>query len=387
MKILTNWWSWAYILITYGADQMSDLLTIAGKFDLNGEAFSCKPYGSGHIHDTYLLETKNEEIHRYILQRINTFVFTKPDAVQDNIWRILSFLKKREEVSKSLGIRDLGLIETMDGELAFIDTSGSYWRCFEYIDNTFVLENVQNPSQAFEGARLFGDFMARLIDYDPRRLHVTIPRFMDAKWRQEQLTMAEFTNPGDRLKQSQPELRRIRELQGISDHYIRLHEALPDRVVHNDCKINNVLFDQDTGKGITVIDLDTVMTGKLLTDFGDMVRTFTVKGSEDSTEKEAYTCQTTLFEGLVSGYAEVLAPVITEVERANLLLGGKIVIYMQAIRFLADYINKDVYYKVDSPDQNLLRARNQLNLLESVLEQETDLQRIIENSFHGSITG
>jgi hypothetical protein len=360
---------------------MNDLLSITGKFDLKGEAYSCMPYGSGHIHDTYLLESKDEEVHRYVLQKINIFVFKKPEAVQDNIWRILSFLKAQKSVKDSSGIKDLNLVDTKNGEMFFLDSSGGYWRCFEFIDDTFVLENVQNPTQAFEGARLFGDFLARLMDYDPRRLHVTIPRFMDAEWRQEQLTMAEFTNPGKRLKQVQPELRRIRQLQKISDQYIRLQQALPDRVVHNDTKINNVLFDQATGKGITVIDLDTVMTGKLLTDFGDMVRTFTVKGSEDSTDEASYTCQAALFEGLVSGYAEVLAPVITEVERANLLLGGKIVIFMQAIRFLADYINGDVYYKVTSPEQNLLRTRNQLNLLDSVLEQESDLQRIIETSF------
>ena len=370
-----------YILITFGADHMTDLLTIAGKFDLKGEAYSCKPYGSGHIHDTYLLESKDEEVHRYVLQKINIFVFKKPEAVQDNIWRILSFLKAQKSVKDSYGIKDLHLVDTKNGDMFFLDSSGGYWRCFEFIDDTFVLENVQNPTQAFEGARLFGDFLARLMDYDPRRLHVTIPRFMDAEWRQEQLTMAEFTNPGERLKKAQPELKRIRQLQKISDQYIRLQQALPDRVVHNDCKINNVLFDQTTGKGITVIDLDTVMTGKLLTDFGDMVRTFTVKGSEDSTDEASYTCQAALFEGLVSGYAEVLAPVITEVERANLLLGGEIVIYMQAIRFLADYINGDVYYKVTSPEQNLLRTRNQLNLLDSVLEQESDLQKIIETSF------
>ncbi len=360
---------------------MTDLLDIAGFFDLNGEAYSCVPYGSGHIHDTYLLEAKNEEVHRYILQRMNTFVFTKPEAVQDNIWRILSFLKKQEGEKHPSGIKDLDLVETKEGELFFQDSRGLYWRCFHFIDNTFVLDNVQNPSQAFEGARLFGDFLARLNDYNPRRLHVTIPHFMDVEWRLKQLAYAEFTNPDARLKKAQPELKRIRQLQGISEQFIRLQKALPDRVVHNDTKINNVLFDQETGKGITVIDLDTIMTGTLLTDFGDMVRTFTVKGSEDSTDKASYTCQAALFEGLVSGYAEVLSPVITEVERANLLLGGKIVIYMQAIRFLTDYINKDVYYKITTPEQNLLRTRNQLNLLGSVLEQETDLQRIIGKCF------
>lgn len=362
--------------------KMADLLEIAGFFKLNGEACSYRPYGSGHIHDTYLLETKDAEIHRYILQRMNTFVFKKPDAVQENIWRILSYLKKQEGGEHPVGIRDLGLIETKEGELAYQDADGSHWRCFDYIENTFVLENVENPSQAYEGARLFGDFLARLRDYDARRLHVTIPNFMDAEWRQKQLAYAEFTNPGDRLKKAQPELKRIRKLQRISEQFIRLHQALPDRVVHNDTKINNILFSQETGKGITVIDLDTVMTGTLLTDFGDMVRTFTVKGSEDSTDKASYTCHIPLFEGLVSGYAAVLSPVITEVERSNLLLGGEIVIYMQAIRFLTDYINNDVYYKVDFPEQNLLRTRNQLNLLDSVLEQEAELQRIIEQHFN-----
>jgi len=360
---------------------MNDLLKIAGNFDLTGVAYACEPYGSGHIHDTYLLETKDLEVHRYILQRMNTYVFKKPEAVQENIWRILSFLKKQEGIEDPVGIKDLGLIETKEGELAYKDANGSHWRCFDYIEDTFVLENVQNPSQAFEGARLFGDFLARLRDYDPRRLHVTIPNFMDAEWRQKQLAYAEFTNPGDRLKLAQPELKRIRQLQSISEQFIRLEQALPDRVVHNDTKINNILFSQNTGKGITVIDLDTVMTGTLLTDFGDMVRTFTVQGSEDSTDEAAYTCQTALFEGLVSGYAEVLSPVISEVERSNLLLGGKIVIYMQAIRFLTDYINNDVYYKVTFPEQNLLRTRNQLNLLDSVLEQESDLLRIIGTYF------
>lgn len=360
---------------------MADIVKIAGFFDLEGEASGYQPYGSGHIHDTYLITTEDDGVHHYILQRINTFVFKKPEAVQENIWRILSFLKKQEGTNDPVGIRDLGLIETKNGELSYVDAEGSYWRCFDFIENTFVLENVQNPTQAYEGARLFGDFLARLKDYDARRLHVTIPDFMNAEWRLQQLAYAEFTNPGERLKRSQPELNRIRDLQSIAEQFIKLGQALPDRVVHNDTKINNILFSQETGKGITVIDLDTVMTGTVLTDFGDMVRTFTVQGSEDSTEREAYTCRSDLFEGLVEGYAEVLSPVLDEVERSNLLLGGKVVIYMQAIRFLADFISHDVYYKVSSPDQNLMRTRNQLNLLDSILEQEEDLQRIIDTNF------
>jgi len=183
------------------------------------------------------------------------------------------------------------------------------------------------------------------------------------------------------LKQSQLELKKIREFSGIPEKFIQIRQALPDRVAHNDTKITNVLFDADTGKGKSVIDLDTVMTGTLLTEFGDMVRSYTSSGGEDETEPGSFTCRKDVFEGLVSGYSEGIASIITEVEKMNLLLGAKAVIYMQAIRFMADYLNGDVYYKTTHAQHNLYRTRNQLGLLESLLKKEDQLQDILMRAF------
>jgi hypothetical protein len=223
--------------------------------------------------------------------------------------------------------------------------------------------------------------MARLKDYNPRRLHITIPHFMDAEWRNKQLAFAEFANPGKRLKNAQSELKRIRDLSEIPEKFTRIRTALSDRVTHNDAKITNVLFDANTGKGVGIIDLDTVMTGTLLTDFGDMVRSFTAKGKEDETGPDFQGCREDYFTGLATGFSEAVRAFITDVERSNLLLGAKVVIYMQAVRFLTDYLNGDTYYKTNYPEQNLFRTRNQLGLLESLLTREQLLQGILHRSF------
>ena len=173
-------------------------------------------------------------------------------------------------------------------------------------------------------------------------------------------------------------MKRLRNLAGISRKFTRISSALPDRVVHNDAKISNVLFRNGTKKGICVIDLDTVMTGTLLTDFGDMVRSFTSSGEEDQVDPGSFICREDLFEGLASGYIEGVGSFINEVERSNMLLGAKAVIYMQTVRFLTDYLNGDVYYKTAHPKHNLDRTRNQLGLLESLLEKEALLQEILD---------
>jgi len=356
---------------------MVDLLRIASNFKLQGDPHSCKSYGTGHIHDTYLLEAGKNK--RYILQSINTHVFQKPESVQDNIDRILTYLGESDQDSH--GYRDFELLRTGEEQTMFADEAGNFWRCFTYIEGTLTHEKVENPEQAYEGGRSFGYFCTRLKDYDSRRLHITIPNFRDAEWRQKQLIYAELTNPGERLKRAQTDLKRIKKLAGIPEKFIRISGALPDRVVHNDTKITNVLFDVHSGKGISVIDLDTVMTGTLLTDFGDMVRSFTSIGEEDATSPELFNCREDLFEGLVSGYSEPVSVIIEDVEKANLLLGAKIAIYLQAARFLTDYLTGDKYYKTSYPEQNLSRTRNQLGLLESLLSKEELLSRILKKAF------
>ncbi len=359
---------------------MSDLLNLAARFILSGKPRSCEPYGTGYIHGTYLLESgEGDRTSRYILQRLNTRVFKKPESVQDNIRRILDYLGKYP--AGEHGFHDLEMVQTVNGKNLHIDRAGGYWRCFVFVEDTIALERVENPEQAFEGGRSYGIFGARLRGYDPRRLHVTIPRFMDMEWRQKQLEYAELTHPGDKLKQAQPELKRIRELSRIPAQYIKIRQALPDRVAHNDTKISNILFDKRTGKGKCIIDLDTVMTGTLLTDFGDMVRSFTASGKEDEIGPGTYECREDVFRGLADGFADVVSSFISPVEKSNLLLGAKAVIFMQAARFLTDYLQGDTYYPTSYPEHNLHRTRNQLGLLDSVLGKQSLLRDILGKAF------
>ena len=359
---------------------MADLMEVGSRFRIAGKTQSCDPYGTGHIHETYLLVSREKDRpSRYILQRINTRVFRKPESVQDNIHRILAFLK--DVPAEGHVFKDLEMIETRSGRLLHNEKSKGYWRCFRYIEDSITLDRVEHMDQAFEGGRGFGLFASRLTGYNPRRLHITIPHFMDMEWRNQQLVYAEFTNPGERLKSAQPELRRIRELSGIPERFIRIRSALPDRVAHNDAKITNVLFDPGSSRAVGVIDLDTVMTGTLLTDFGDMVRSFTASGREDADSPEAFQCREEIFEGLSAGYSGAVAGFITDVERSNLLLGAKAVIYMQAVRFLTDFLIGDTYYRTSYPQHNLHRTRNQLGLLDSLLSKEELLLGILKRYF------
>jgi hypothetical protein len=359
---------------------MKDLLKVGSRFKIRGEPRTCDAFGTGNIHGTYLLVAADrDQTSRYILQRINTEVFKKPESVQDNIQRILTFLKNTP--GNGHAFRDPEIVKTLDGRFMHHERGEGYWRCFQYIENSLTLETVKSPEQAFEGARGFGIFAARLINYNPRRLHVTIPHFMDAEWRNRQLAYAELTRPGERLKAARPELKKIRELSDIPGKFIRIHKALPDRVTHNDAKITNVLFDPATFRAIGVIDLDTVMTGTLLTDFGDMVRSFTASGKEDEAGPESAVCREDIFGGLAAGFSGAVSPFIEDVEKSNLLLGAKAVIYMQAVRFLTDYLHGDTYYKTSYPERNLFRTRNQLGVLESLLSKEDKLKGILDKSF------
>jgi len=358
---------------------MTELLQVGTGFKINGEPFSCEPYGTGHIHETYLLKSGDTNTpSSYILQLLNIDVFRKPEAVQDNIHRILTYLKDLPD--KQSDFQELEIVDTINDTSLHIDRFGNHWRCFNFIENSVTLERVENPEQAFEGGRGFGLFAAMLKDYNPRRLHITIPHFMDAEWRMQQLTYTEFINPGERLKQVQPELKKIRQLSDISSRFLRIRTALPERVTHNDTKITNLLFDSDTGKAKCVIDLDTVMTGTLLTDFGDMVRSYTASGKEDGTGPDSWDCREDIFEALINGFAEAVSTILLDVETSNLLLGAKLVIYMQAVRFLTDYLKGDIYYKTAYPEHNRDRARNQIGLLESLISKEDLLQDILKRS-------
>ncbi len=359
---------------------MNDFADISISFPLEGDFHSCRQYGSGHIHDTYLLKTSVKQgFAEYILQRLNTYVFNKPEALQDNLHRILEYLHAHADSSLS-GIIYPELLNTRQGDNYHRDEEGNFWRVYRYIPDSKVYDRVENLDQAFEGGRLFGLFCASLKGYNARRLHITIPDFLDIEVRLRQLMIAQLANPVGRFKHAGGEFNKILEHQLISRNFTRVRPALPERVAHNDTKISNILFHKRTDKGIAVIDLDTVMPGTLLTDFGDMVRTFTAESGEDEKDPVRNGCNPDFFRTLYTGFMESVKDFITEVEHANLLLGAKLMIYMQAVRFLTDYLNGDVYYKISYPLQNLDRAKNQLKLLDSFLAQEDAFQAILKKN-------
>ncbi len=360
---------------------MLDLLQIAGQFEIQGQPISITKYGTGHIHDTYLLESKGEnKIFRYILQRINTYVFKDPEAVMRNLILITDHLKKRKtgnQVKSFNCCKYLDLIKTLKADSFYSDNQRNYWRCFVYIPDTITYDRIEQPHLAFEGGKLYGNFIFSLSDLSPHHIRETIPGFHNVKKRFEQYESAIQRDVAKRRTKAEGEIRKIRALEEIADIYLKVEKDLPERIVHNDTKINNVLFLSKTGKGICVIDLDTVMPGSLLFDFGDMVRSFTNAANEDEKDLSAVYCRIDIFEELVKGFIPEVVEIITKTEKENLIQGCKLMIYMQAVRFLTDYLECDIYYKISYEEHNLIRARNQLKLLETILSKERLMNEII----------
>ncbi len=354
---------------------MNEILAIASRFKLDGEPGSCESYGSGHIHDTYLVQSLsgNTEF-KYILQKINTYVFRQPDVIMANIIRISEHFNQPGGSSGQSIIPKL--ILTTGGDACYRGDDGSYWRCYVFVPDTISYDRVEDPAIAREAARCFGRFSFSLKDLPAGEIGITIPDFHNLEYRYEEFSGALETAGQLRLKQASQEIKaveRYRDFTGIF-HKLSEEKNLPVRICHMDTKLNNVLIDKDSGKGICVIDLDTVMPGSVLSDFGDMVRTFTNKSDEDQPDLSEVYCRTDIYRALAWGYLSETLPMLEQVEADHLLFGAKFIILMQAVRFLTDYLKNDVYYKTGYNEHNLVRTRNQLKLLSSIEQQETDLE-------------
>jgi hypothetical protein len=356
---------------------MYDFPYIAGKFYPEGKFYSCEPYGSGHIHETFLLiKSSGDSIKKFILQRFNNFVFKEPEKVLNNIRKITSHLKQSSGLQDSLY---LSMLPTFDNKYWYRDELNNYWRCFNFIEDSYTINRVEENSQAYEAARLFGTFISALSNFKPENLEITIPDFHNIKKRLDYLDQAFLSGTVKRKLAAGDEVRRTFQYYRMVANYLCILPDIPVRVTHNDTKINNVLFSTSTGKGLCVIDLDTVMPGTVLSDFGDMVRTFANSADEDEKDLSKVFFNPGIFKEMTAGFLEGTGTILEPVEKNNLLLGGKIIIYMQAIRFLTDYLSGDPYYKTDYPDHNLVRARNQLKLLDSFLEHESEAASVIRS--------
>jgi len=270
------------------------------------------------------------------------------------------------------------MIPASHDEYWYQDEQHDYWRCFHFIDHSITLERVENGRQAQEAAKAFGNFMVALSGFEPSALHITIQDFHNIGKRLNDLDEAVYSDRLSRRSRATDEIKKVAEMKNIASEFLSVRADLPIRVTHNDTKINNVLFDANTGKGLCVIDLDTVMPGTLLSDFGDMVRTFTSPSEEDEKDLSKVFFRPEIFIALSQGFLEETVHILSQVEKNNLILGGKIMIYMQAIRFLTDFLAGDLYYKTDYPEHNLVRTRNQLKLLNSFLKHERKAEEFLQ---------
>ena len=352
---------------------------VAAHFDIPGRLDGIVPFHMGHIHDSFVsswLTDSGEK--RYFHQRMNRNVFPDLEGLMRNILLVTDHLAAHPVG----GEQTLRLVAARLGGLMVEDGDHGFWRTFEYVENAEVLNRCPSPVYAREAGRIFGSFVRRLADLDPTELAVTIPKFFHIPTRIGQLRAAAQKNPGQRLSRAAVEIGFVldrEESYSVIAH--RLDQGrLPRRVVHYDPKINNILFHRHTGKAICVVDLDTCMSGTLLYDFGDMVRTSSVEMAEDEPDLSRVEINLSLFEGLVEGYVNAAGELLTPAEIALLPVAPAIATLTIGMRFLTDYLSGDVYFKTAHPEHNLQRSRAQFALVRSMETRRPQMESLVHNA-------
>ncbi len=360
---------------------MEKALEIFGRFAVDGEVADISPFGDGHINTTFRVTCKGGE--KYILQQINHQVFTRPDQVMHNILRVTEHLAEKIRRAGGDPMREtLNVIPTRDGGICFGDDETGYYRVFTFVDGARSYPRVEQPVHFYNAARAFARFQNMLTDFPAAELYETIPNFHNTLSRYNDLmTAAEKDLAGRRsLVEKELEFAAARRdkcsiiLDALADG------SVPVRVTHNDTKYDNILIDDTTGEGICIIDLDTVMPGSMLYDYGDSLRFGTNTGAEDDTDLSRVSCDLELFEQFTRGYLEVLGKTMTPREIELMPLAGQIITLECGMRFLTDFLNGDTYFRIHRPDHNLDRTRAQFRLVED-MEQNYDRMMDIVNRY------
>ncbi|MDD3154100.1 MAG: aminoglycoside phosphotransferase family protein [Victivallaceae bacterium] len=351
-----------------------DLAAIASKFDILGEFNVAIPFGTGHINETYqvIYDQGGTPVH-YTLQRINTNVFRDPVALMENVDRVTSHIRaKLEAETPRSNRRTLYLLRNrLDNKPYYVDEEGAYWRCYIFVENARTFDVLEKPSQAYAAAQAFGRFQLDLADMPSPRLHETIPHFHDTPDRIAKLEAAVKKDVCHRSASVAAEIDFIFSRADEAGKLIELNRRglIPERITHNDTKLNNVLIDDRSKEGICVLDLDTVMPGLAHYDFGDMVRTGTSPAPEDELDLGKVTMRFEFFEALLRGYLAGCGGCLNRTERENLPFSGKLITLEIGCRFLTDYLEGDVYFRIHREQHNLDRCRTQLALVRSIEEQ------------------
>jgi len=359
-----------------------DIEEILKGFGFEGKLVSSKPYGSGHINDTYLLEIDDAKgkVRKIVMQRLNHIIFNKPIEVMANILAVTSYLRERiVEQGGNPNRETLNVISAASGQPYFIDSQGNYWRTYHYVEDTISYDKVENKQDFYESAYAFGNFQSLLSEYPADTLYETIPKFHDTKARFQRLQEAIAKDACKRAKDVQSEIAFALARQDITEIFGDLLEKgeIPLRVTHNDTKLNNVLFDLKTRKGICVIDLDTVMPGLAAHDFGDAIRYGANTGAEDEKDLSKISCDVELFEIYTEGYLRGCGGRLSDKEIEMLPMGAKVISFECGMRFLTDYLEGDQYFKIHRAGQNLDRCRTQFKLVEDMEQKWSQLNEIV----------
>lgn len=321
-----------------------------------------QPFGSGLINNTW--DVKRNEEH-YILQRINHTIFKQPEDIDENITAIDEYLKKNYP-----GYLFVASIKTKAAK-SIIKTGDGYFRLFPFVKDSHTIDVATNPAQAFEAAKQFGAFTKKLSGFKAAQLKITLPDFHNLTLRYRQFENALLTGNAVRIAASETAIALLQKHKTIADDFekIKQHTGFKIRVTHHDTKISNVLFDEKD-RGLCVIDLDTVMPGYFISDVGDMMRTYLSPVSEEEKDFGKIEIRKEYLDAIINGYLSEMKDELTGKEKQAFLYAGKFMIYMQALRFLTDHLNNDVYYGAKYEGHNFVRAKNQLVLLEKLMETE-----------------
>ena len=331
-------------------------------------------FGEGHINSTYRIGKE------YVLQKLNTDVFLNPHGVMDNIFLVTEHIRKRlEERGENPARQTLEFLRTVDGKSLYEGPEGTY-RAYRYIGDAYTVNDEKTPAVLYQAAKAIGKFQSLLSDFDPEKLFTVIPDFHNTPKRFENLKKAVAANRADRVRFVSGELEFAYSFENTT-HAITSTIAegtVPLRVSHNDTKLNNVLFDNATGEGLCLIDLDTVMSGSYLYDFGDAMRFGASSCAEDCTDLEKVYFDLDLFEAFTKGYLETAAPVLTDREKELIFTSVILMTYECGTRFLTDFIDGDVYFKTAYKNHNLDRARNQYALVRDMLSKRIEAEQIVK---------
>lgn len=366
-----------------GADSRS-LEDAVYAFGFGNQCSYVKPFGEGHINETYavyMADHDGNDVPLYVLQRININVFKNPDQVMDNIFGVTEYL--RSIIRRDGGDLDresLSYIKTKSGDSYFEDEKGQPWRCLHYVPNSVCYQQVEKPEQFYQSALSFGHFLKQLGDYPAESLYETIPQFHDTRKRFRDFEDAQRKDVKNRARLCRQEIDFV--LSRKDDCGVLMNQLeegkLPLRVTHNDTKLNNILFDQDTDKGLCIIDLDTIMPGLAANDFGDSIRFGASTAEEDEQDLDKVHFDISLYDIYVKGYLEMAKDVLTPEEIKSLPWGARLMTLECGMRFLADFLQGDVYFKTAYPEHNLVRARTQFRLVKEMEEQFSEMNKILK---------